>query len=241
MRPARGVRGEAPRAPPHGEALCQSHADAVFGLEDPPWKRLDAKSQREIADEWLRSITILAHDGHRPPAELLAEIAAVNQAGTETVRLMSSLMPGVFPRGCFGPGRRGQLGPGAPVPTPSGSTRPGPEHLGTSLARRPFQVPRTDPGGAGSSSHTIKPGPREVRPVEPAEVREIMPGEARDLEETQRAVNRLRGREAMVHTAVTQILLGWYATATGQTRSQAIQRLALTLSEMFEGPGDLPS
>lgn len=75
-------------------ALCQSHADAVFGLEDPPWKRLDAKSQREIADEWLRSITILAHGGHRPPAELLAEIAAVNQAGTETVRLMSPLMPG---------------------------------------------------------------------------------------------------------------------------------------------------
>ena len=136
-------------------ALCQSHADAVFGLEDPPWKRLDAKSQREIADEWLRSITILAHGGHRPPGELLAEIAAVNEAGTETVRLMSPLMP----------------------------------------------------------------------------------GEARDLQETQRAVNRLRGREAMVHAAVTQILLDWYATATGQTHSQAIQRLALTLSETFGEPG----
>jgi len=134
-------------------ALCQSHADAVCGLQDPPWKRLDAESQREIADEWLRSITVLAHGGHRPPAEL----AAVNQAGTETVRLMSPLMP----------------------------------------------------------------------------------GEARDLQETQRAVNRLRGREAMVHAAVTQILLDWYATATGQTHDQAIQRLALTLSEMFEGPGDL--
>ena len=67
----------------------------------------------------------------------------------------------------------------------------------------------------------------------------LMPGEARDLQETQRAVNRLRGREAMVHAAVTQILLDWYATATGQTHDQAIQRLALTLSEMFEGPGDL--
>jgi hypothetical protein len=75
-------------------ALCQSHADAVFGLEDPPWKRLDARSQREIADEWLRSITVLAHGGHRPPGELLAEIAAVNEAGIETVRLMSPLMPG---------------------------------------------------------------------------------------------------------------------------------------------------
>ena len=75
-------------------ALCQSHADAVFGLDDPPWKRLDARSQREIADEWLRAMTILAHGGHRPPGELLAEIAAVNQAGTQTVRLMSPLMPG---------------------------------------------------------------------------------------------------------------------------------------------------
>ena len=139
-------------------ALCQSHANAVFGLQDPPWKRLDAKSQREIADEWLRSITILAHSGHRPPGELLAEIAAVNETGTETVRLMSPLMP----------------------------------------------------------------------------------GEAGDLQETQRAVNRLRGREAMVHAAVTQILLDWYATATGQTRSQAIQRLALTLGEMFGEPGPAP-
>jgi hypothetical protein len=74
-------------------ALCQSHADAVFGLDYPAWKRLDAKSQREIADEWLRAMTVLAHGGHRPPADLLAEIAAANQAGTETVRLMSPLMP----------------------------------------------------------------------------------------------------------------------------------------------------
>jgi hypothetical protein len=138
--------------------LCQSHADAVFGVEDPPWKRLDAKSQREIVDEWLRSITVLAHGGHRPPAELLAEIAAVNEIGTETVRLLSPLMP----------------------------------------------------------------------------------GEARDLQETQRAVHRLRGREAMVHAAVTQILLDWYATASGQTPGQAIQRLALTLGEMFGEPGPTP-
>ncbi|MGH2832387.1 MAG: hypothetical protein ACRDK2_06390, partial [Solirubrobacteraceae bacterium] len=69
----------------------------------------------------------------------------------------------------------------------------------------------------------------------------LMPGEARDLQETQRAVNRLRGREAMVPAAVTQILLDWYATATGQTHAQAIQRLALTLNAMFEGPEDLPS
>ena len=34
-------------------ALCQRHADAVFGAEDPPWRRLDAKTTREIVDEWL--------------------------------------------------------------------------------------------------------------------------------------------------------------------------------------------
>ena len=71
-------------------ALCQSHADAVFGLEDPPWKRLDARSQREIADEWLHAITVLAHGGHRPPGELLAEIAAVSEpvlAETRPARL----------------------------------------------------------------------------------------------------------------------------------------------------------
>jgi hypothetical protein len=75
--------------------LCQSHADAVFGMQDPPGRHLDAKPQREIAEEWLRSITILAHGGHRPADELLAEIAAVNDTGTETIRLMSPLMPGL--------------------------------------------------------------------------------------------------------------------------------------------------
>jgi len=51
---------------------------------------LDARSQREIADEWLRAITVLAHGGHRPPGELLAEIAAVSEpvlAETRPARL----------------------------------------------------------------------------------------------------------------------------------------------------------
>jgi hypothetical protein len=61
------------------------------------------------------------HGGHRPPGERLAEIAAVNEASTETAWLMSPLMP----------------------------------------------------------------------------------REARGLQETQRAVNRLRRREAMVHAAVS--------------------------------------
>ena len=40
----------------------------------------------------------------------------------------------------------------------------------------------------------------------------------------------------MVHAIVTQILLDWCATATGQTRSDVIQRLAL----LNAWPGDEP-
>jgi hypothetical protein len=54
-------------------------------------------------------------------------------------------------------------------------------------------------------------------------------GEARDLQENIRAQNRLRGRETMVHGMVTQVLLDWCATASGQTRSEVLQRLALRL------------
>jgi hypothetical protein len=122
------------------------HADAVFGAEDPPWRRLDAKTRRDIVEECLRGMTILAHGGGRPTGQPLAEIAAVNDAGTQTIRLMSPLMP----------------------------------------------------------------------------------GEARDLQENIRAQNRLRGRETMVHALVTQVLLDWCATASGQTRSDVLQRLALT-------------
>jgi hypothetical protein len=56
-----------------------------------------------------------------------------------------------------------------------------------------------------------------------------MPGEARDMQETDPAMSRLRSREAMVHALVTQILIGWCATATGETRGQVLQRLALEL------------
>jgi hypothetical protein len=69
----------------------------------------------------------------------------------------------------------------------------------------------------------------------------LMPGEARDLQETQRAVGWLRSREAMVHAAVTQILLDWLATATGQAHGEVIQQLALRLHAMFDQlgpPGD---
>lgn len=75
-------------------ALCQAHADAVLGTQDPPWQRLDAKTQRDIVEDWLRAMTILAHGGHRPMGELLAEIGAVNDTSTGTIRLISPLMPG---------------------------------------------------------------------------------------------------------------------------------------------------
>ncbi len=41
----------------------------------------------------------------------------------------------------------------------------------------------------------------------------------------------------MVHAAVTQILLDWLATATGQAHGEVIQQLALRLYEMFGQPG----
>ena len=63
-----------------------------------------------------------------------------------------------------------------------------------------------------------------------------MPGEARDLQENIRAQNRLRGREAIVHAIVTQILLNWCAAATGQPPSEVLQRLALELDAWLGQP-----
>jgi hypothetical protein len=128
--------------------LCQQHADAVFGADHPAWQRLDAKTQREITEDWLRSMTILAHGGHRPLAEVFAEIAEVNQIGAEQIRIITPLMP----------------------------------------------------------------------------------GELRDLTESARAQSRLHARETTVHALASQILLGWYAEATGQTRSEVLQRLSLLLN-----------
>jgi hypothetical protein len=136
-------------------ALCRTHADAVFGSQKPPWRHMDAKTQRDIVEEWLRSMTILAHGGGRPTNELLAEIAAVNEADAHMIRLVSPLMP----------------------------------------------------------------------------------GEARDLQEGIRAQNRLRSRETMVHAVVTQILLDWCATASGQAPSEVLQRLALRLNAWLDESG----
>lgn len=74
--------------------LCQRHADAVFGSENPLWRHLDAKTQREIVNEWLSAMTILAHGAGRPLEELFAKIAAVNDIGTETVRLVTPMLRG---------------------------------------------------------------------------------------------------------------------------------------------------
>jgi len=44
----------------------------------------------------------------------------------------------------------------------------------------------------------------------------------------------------MVHAIVTQILLDWCATATGQTRSDVIQRPALLNAWLDDEPRALP-
>jgi hypothetical protein len=75
-------------------ALCQTHADAIFGVQDPPWRHLDARTQRDIVEEWLRGMTILAHGTGRPVGELFAEISAVSDTDAHMIRLVSPLMPG---------------------------------------------------------------------------------------------------------------------------------------------------
>jgi hypothetical protein len=139
--------------------LCQAHADAIFGAQDPPWRQLDARTQRDIVEERLRGMTILAHGDGRPPEELLSEIATVNDTDAHMIRLVSPLMP----------------------------------------------------------------------------------GEARDLQQSIRAQNRLRSRETMVHAIVTQILLDWYANASGQTRGEVIERLALKLDALLDQSGPPPA
>lgn len=118
----------------------------------PSWRRMDAKTGRDVSEEWLRAMTIMADGGDRPLGELLAEIARVN----------------------------------SPVP---------------------LQVTLVTP---------------------------LTPGESRDLAEAIGAQNRLRQRETTMHAIVTQVLLGWCATASGQTTSQVLQRLALALSDCFD-------
>jgi hypothetical protein len=44
----------------------------------------------------------------------------------------------------------------------------------------------------------------------------------------------------MVHAVVTQILLDWYATASGQTHSEVLQRLALKLDAWLDQSGPPP-
>jgi hypothetical protein len=40
-----------------------------------------------------------------------------------------------------------------------------------------------------------------------------------------------------VHAMVTQMLIGWYAEAAGQTRGEVLQRLTLTLGTWLDDPG----
>jgi hypothetical protein len=139
------------------QALCARHADAVFGPDDPPWARIDAKTGRDLVNEWVRALTIVSHSRGRHPRELLAEIAAINQPETIQVRLVTPLLP----------------------------------------------------------------------------------GEKWMLDETQRAISQLRSRETTLHMAITSMLIGWLADATGQTRGQVVQRLALALDSALP-PGEPP-
>jgi len=77
-------------------ALCQAHADAIFGAQDPPWQAIDDKTQRDIVNDWLRGITILAEGSQerRPIHDQLAEIAKVNNTGVVPFKLVSPLLPG---------------------------------------------------------------------------------------------------------------------------------------------------
>jgi hypothetical protein len=138
------------------QALCARHAAAVFGPDDPPWARVDAKTGRDLVNEWMRALTIVSHPGGRHPAELLAEIADVNQPETVKVHLVTPLLP----------------------------------------------------------------------------------GEKWMLDQTQRAMSRLRSRETSVHMMITSMLVGWLAEATGQARSDVLQRLSLALDSAL--PPDEP-
>ncbi len=52
---------------------------------------------------------------------------------------------------------------------------------------------------------------------------------------------QLRSRETKVHAIAARILLGWCATATGQTRENVIPRLALLNAWLTDEPGPLPA
>jgi hypothetical protein len=58
--------------------------------------------------------------------------------------------------------------------------------------------------------------------------------ERRDIGTCRRWVNVQH--ETMIHAMVTQILLGWHTIATGQTRGDTIQRLALALEAWLDEP-----
>ncbi|GAA1770769.1 hypothetical protein GCM10009734_94350 [Nonomuraea bangladeshensis] len=74
--------------------LCAAHAEAVFGPENPSWKQLDSIATRELFEEWLRGMTIVAHAKGRSSEEIMAEIAAVNRHSEISLKLTTPLPPG---------------------------------------------------------------------------------------------------------------------------------------------------
>ena len=97
---------------------------------------------------------------------MAANARSVNTQKSETL---------LFSPGTLGPTRRSRSGPTAPVPASSGPTPLERGRLATTLAKPFLSLPKTDPGGARTSSQTILVGPGELGTVGPKQVGEIMP------------------------------------------------------------------
>jgi hypothetical protein len=84
---------------------------------------------------------------------------------------------------------------------------------------------------------------RQVNPPTTHTVRITSPisaHDARNLDEALASMHRLRRRETGAHALVTSLLLQWLSEATGQTQSEIITRLAMTIDGMLPPP-DAPS
>jgi hypothetical protein len=76
----------------------------------------------------------------------------------------------------------------------------------------------------------------EVNDIHPRNVKVPYPPSREDLQrvaEVIASLNRLRSREHGIHGLVTSVLLGWLSEATGQSRSDIIARLTLTIDGLL--------
>lgn len=73
-----------------------------------------------------------------------------------------------------------------------------------------------------------KPGRTDVTITTP-----LQPEEQRALTEAFAALNDLRSRQTGMHLMVEETLTGWLAEATGQTRAEIVQKLALAMDALM--------